>query len=272
MKGGGIIKRLKFNYDLTAAYSEEINNHSFSVLCIPQDTQRQKIRELDISTDGGAVYQITNDSFLNKKLYGKINAPHKSFGVHISGIADAGIDIFEEYTDYPFGAILYKAQTELTRPGESLTRYHNSFSFKESDGVYDRVLKIMRDIPNVFEYSSGSTRIHETAEGAFTLGKGVCQDYAHIMLSLLRMEHIPARYVVGMMLGEGSSHAWVEALCKGYWYGFDPTNNKLVNDEYIRVSCGRDSSDCPVIKGSFYGGGVQKQSEFVSVEEINEKD
>ncbi len=272
MRGGDIIKRLKFNYDLTATYSEEISNHSFSALCIPQDTQRQKISELNISTDKGAVCQITNDSFLNKKLYGKIKTPHTSFGIHISGIADTGIDIFEEYTDYPFGAILYKAQTELTRPGESLTRYHKHFVFEKSDGVYNTALKIMRDIPNVFSYNSGSTRIHETSESAFTLGKGVCQDYAHIMLSLLRMEHIPARYVVGMMLGEGSSHAWVEALCNGYWYGFDPTNNKLVNDEYIRMSCGRDSSDCPVIKGSFYGSGVQNQSETVLVEEINVKD
>ena len=86
------------------------------------------------------------------------------------------------------------------------------------------------------------------------------------------MENIPARYVVGMMLGEGASHAWVEAFCRGYWYGFDPTNNKLVNDEYIKVSYGRDSSDCPVIKGNFYGNGIQTQKEEVSVEEIQTKE
>lgn len=131
---------------------------------------------------------------------------------------------------------------------------------------------MMKQLPTVFRYCSGSTGIHETAEKALTLGQGVCQDYAHIMLSLLRMEHIPARYVVGMMLGDGASHAWVEALCKGYWYGFDVTNNKLVNDEYIRVSCGRDSGDCPVIKGKFYGEGTQQQSEAVTVEEIETKD
>ena len=84
--------------------------------------------------------------------------------------------------------------------------------------------------------------------------------------SLLRMEGIPARYVVGMMTGEGSSHAWVEALCNGYWYGFDPTNNKLVNADYIRVSCGRDSADCSVIRGNFYGCVTQRQNEKVVVE------
>lgn len=88
------------------------------------------------------------------------------------------------------------------------------------------------------------------------------------MLSLLRMEGIPARYVVGMMLGEGASHAWVEVLCNGYWYGFDPTNDKLVNEEYIRVSCGRDAGDCSVIRGTFYGLVAQMQQERVVVEQI----
>lgn len=238
---------------------------------IPQDTKRQKITELNIDMQDCKNFSITDDNFKNRKLYGRIEEPHTSFGIHISGKADTGLDIFEEYTDNPFGEMIYKVQTELTKPGVGIAEYHNELCLDSCDGTYDKVIRVMRDIPNVFKYDSGVTEIHETAETAFTLGKGVCQDYAHIMLSLLRIEHIPARYVVGMMLGEGSSHAWVEALCKGYWYGFDPTNNKLINDEYIRVSVGRDSSDCPVIKGSFFGCGVQKQSETVIVEEINPK-
>ncbi len=130
----------------------------------------------------------------------------------------------------------------------------------------------MRHIPQVFRYGPGTTGIHETAENALALGQGVCQDYAHIMLSLLRTERIPARYVVGMMMGDGASHAWVEAFCKGFWYGFDVTNQKLVNDEYIKVSCGRDSEDCPVIKGNFFGDGIQHQSESVTVEEFSQQD
>lgn len=236
---------------------------------LPQDTQRQTITDLSIDVDSCEKFMITDDSFKNKKLYGKITEPHSTFAVRISGTAEAGLDIFEEYTDYPFDAILLKAQTDLTKPGEKLMQYHKELGLHGLESAYDKALYIMRTLPDVFSYNPGSTEIHETAENAFTLGKGVCQDYAHIMLSLLRMEHIPARYVVGMMLGEGSSHAWVEALCNGYWYGFDPTNNKLVNDEYIRVSCGRDSSDCSIIRGSFYGYGVQKQSESVTVEEIN---
>lgn len=112
---------------------------------------------------------------------------------------------------------------------------------------------------------------HETAEAAFSRGAGVCQDYAHVMLSLLRLEGIPARYVTGMLLGEGSSHAWVEANCGGYWYGFDPTNDLLVDDSYIRVRCGRDSADCAIIRGTFFGLSSQTQREQVRVEPYKEQ-
>ena len=62
-----------------------------------------------------------------------------------------------------------------------------------------------------------------------------------------------------LMRGEGVTHAWIEALCKGYWYGFDPTNNLLVNDDYIKFSHGRDYEDCLVNKGFFTGITTQQQ-------------
>ena len=256
---------------MTAEYSEAVHQHSFSIRFFPQHKQRKKITDLNIEIDGCQSFVVTDDSFQNKKCYGRIAEPHRNFALHIRGKAETGLAIYEEYTDYPFSAILFKTQTDLTKPGKNLLNYHQALGLHKWEGSYDKALYIMRAIPDVFSYHPGTTEVHETAENAFTLGKGVCQDYAHIMLSLLREEHIPARYVVGMMLGEGASHAWVEALCGNYWYGFDPTNNQLVNDEYIRVSCGRDSDDCSIIRGRFYGCGIQQQNESVIVEEIKER-
>ena len=245
---------------------------------IPQDNERQKITELNISSGYDTSFSISDDVFHNKKLYGRIEKPHDKFEIFISGCADTGLNIFEEFTGEesypycPFSSTVFGIQTRLTAPGVNLQKYHNSLSLDAIPDPYNKTLRIMKAIPEIMKYNSGATEIHETAEYAFTLGNGVCQDFAHIMISLLRMANIPARYVVGMMLGEGASHAWVEAFCRGYWYGFDPTNNKLVNDEYIKVSYGRDSSDCPVIKGNFYGNGMQTQKEEVNVEEIHAKE
>lgn len=264
----GTIKKLKFTYKLNAKYSSPITHHSFTVMFLPSDTDRQKINTLDIHISNFKNYCLSDDNFGNKKIYGLIEEAHDRFDVVISGAAETGLDIKEEYTSYPFEYSLLKTQTKLTAPGKKLIEYHRSLELDTLSGSYDKALHIMRTLPGIFLYDTEATEVHETAENALTIGKGVCQDYAHIMLSLLRMESIPARYAVGMMLGEGSSHAWVEVLCNGYWYGFDPTNNTLVNEDYIRVSCGRDSSDCSVIRGSFYGCVTQDQRETVNVEKI----
>lgn len=245
---------------------------------IPQDNERQKITELKISSGYDTCFSITDDVFHNKKLYGRIEKPHDKFEISISGCADTGLNVFEEfistesYPYCPFSTTVFGVQTRLTMPGINIWKLHKSLCLNEITEPYDKTMKIMKAVAEVLKYDAGTTGVHEAAENALSLKSGVCQDFAHIMISLLRMANIPARYVVGMMLGEGASHAWVEAFCRGYWYGFDPTNNKLVNDEYIKVSYGRDSSDCPVIKGNFYGNGMQTQKEEVNVEEIHAKE
>jgi transglutaminase-like putative cysteine protease len=252
---------------LKAEYSAPIRHHDFSFMFLPADTNRQQISELQTEFSDEPKCGSSTDGFGNGKLYGHIEKEHDSFEIKVCGRARTGLDIYEEYTENSFISSLFKAQTELTLPGESLNAYHAGLESDPSEGVYDKTLRIMRALHDTYEYASGVTEAHESAENAFSMGKGVCQDFAHIMLSLLRKEGIPARYVTGMMIGEGASHAWVEVLCNGYWYGFDPTNNKLVDDDYIRVSCGRDSSDCAIIRGVFYGIAEQTQSEQVTVEE-----
>ena len=238
---------------------------------LPKDTNRQRINKLDIYISDKEKYCETEDNFGNRKFYGLIEKTHDRFEVAVSGEVQTGLDVFEEYTLNPFAYSFLKAQTALTEPGGCIREYHRNLELEKLTGDYDKALCIMNTLHYTFTYDTEATGVHETAEKALALGRGVCQDYAHIMLSLLRMEGITARYTVGMMTGEGSSHAWVEALCNGYWYGFDATNKKLVNEDYIRVSCGRDSSDCSVIRGNFYGCVTQQQNEKVVVEEKDEK-
>lgn len=130
---------------------------------------------------------------------------------------------------------------------------------------YDRAVAMMEQLHADMVYTPGATTIDTTAEEALKLRRGVCQDYAHILIALCRMEKIPARYVVGMMEGEGASHAWVEVFSDGLWYGIDPTNLGFVVDDYVKISHGRDYRDCVVNKGKFYGGARQKQTVSVTV-------
>ena len=107
-------------------------------------------------------------------------------------------------------------------------------------------------------YMPGVTHFGTTAEQACQCQAGVCQDYAHIMLSLLRLHHVPCRYVAGIMVGTGKSHAWVQAWQDGRWYGYDPTNDIRVTDSHISFACGRNCMDTLVNRGVFRGSAQQK--------------
>jgi len=112
-----------------------------------------------------------------------------------------------------------------------------------------------------FKYIKGITSIETTLDEVWTLKAGVCQDFAHILLVMLRMIGIPARYVSGYicpnkngMRGEGATHAWVEAYIPFYgWLGLDPTNNCIADDLHVRLAVGRNFSDCSPVKGTYKG-------------------
>ncbi|WP_228002307.1 transglutaminase family protein [Nocardia australiensis] len=114
------------------------------------------------------------------------------------------------------------------------------------------------------DYTAGTTSVHTSAVQAFAERKGVCQDYAHLSLVLLRSMGIPSRYVSGYLhpdpaaeIGHteaGQSHAWIEAWT-GMWWGYDPTNNIAINEQHVSVGVGRDYADVPPLKGIFSGGG-----------------
>jgi transglutaminase-like putative cysteine protease len=124
-----------------------------------------------------------------------------------------------------------------------------------------------------FTYIKGITTIETTVDEILEKQAGVCQDFAHVMLELLRMMGIPSRYVSGYicpnkngMRGEGATHAWVEAFLphKG-WIGIDPTNNVWVSNNHIKLAVGRNFSNCTPVKGTFKGPARQSLSVYVSV-------
>jgi transglutaminase-like putative cysteine protease len=112
-----------------------------------------------------------------------------------------------------------------------------------------------------FSYNKEVTDVETTLDQIWKLRAGVCQDFAHILLVLLRMNDIPSRYVSGYicpnkngMRGEGATHAWVEAYIPYYgWLGLDPTNNCVVNDLHVRLATGRNFSNVSPVKGAYKG-------------------
>jgi transglutaminase-like putative cysteine protease len=137
-----------------------------------------------------------------------------------------------------------------------------------------------------FTYTKGITDIETTIDEILEIKKGVCQDFAHVLLQLVRTAGIPARYVSGYICpyesglrGEGATHAWVEIYTPTQgWLGLDPTNNIWTMDNHVKLAVGRNFYDCTPIKGTFKGLARQTLSVCVSIgyedgrhyEEIND--
>lgn len=126
------------------------------------------------------------------------------------------------------------------------------------------VLTAVEWVRNELQYVPGTTGVHTSGQGALAEGKGVCQDFAHLSLILLRTMGIPARYVSGYLhphadaaIGdtvEGESHAWIQAWLGGWW-NYDPTNDTEINEQYISVGFGRSYADVAPLKGIYHGQG-----------------
>ena len=138
---------------------------------------------------------------------------------------------------------------------------------------FQAVLAICEYVYNNFEYKTGVTNVKTSLEEAWELKVGVCQDFTNVMLRMVKMLGIPARYVSGYICpndeitrGEGATHAWIEAYIPFYgWLGFDPTNHAIANENHVRLAIGRDYGDCAPVKGVFKGSVEAEMQVTVSV-------
>lgn len=134
----------------------------------------------------------------------------------------------------------------------------------EITDAWQASLALMRHIHAVFKYQPDATQVSTRAADVLSLGAGVCQDFAHVMIGLCRALKIPARYVSGYLYngpadqlkGAQASHAWVEVYVPGFgWCGLDPTNNQRPDGRYVKIGAGRDYSDIAPVRGTYRGTG-----------------
>ncbi|MDO4460628.1 MAG: transglutaminase family protein [Clostridia bacterium] len=251
---------LNYEYRMNILYSEPVNKCCFTIKAVPGDDFRQKNIHSDIKISPVSGYTEGKDSFGNIQITGKTEQPHTEFDFLIKGLAETNSIGFTEKVN-PGKVGMYKYPHGKCVPGKEILRFAGELRNKVEAcaGDKEKCLLIMNHIYERMVYEAGSTHAGTDAEEAFHKGRGVCQDYAHIYITLLRIFGIPARYVCGLLAGEGESHAWVEAACEGFFVGFDPTHNCEITEEYIRFGTGRDAYDCAINRGIMWGGGIQIQ-------------
>ena len=255
------MKNIEFSYNMEIEFSQPVIKHCFSLRCIPFDNEFQKIVEVNYNITPNNMPTLTTDGFGNRVITDRILEQHSLFSVSVNGKAEIDIAKREKVELNR----IYKYPSQYTAARENIMNFIGSLSADTVTTPVETGKKIMEAIHKVFSYKSGVTDIGTSADEALKLGSGVCQDYSHIFIAVMRTLAIPTRYVAGIQKGTGETHAWTEVYENGIWYGIDVTNNRMIDDTYLQLSHGRDFADCGINRGLFIGGGSQKQTITASV-------
>jgi transglutaminase-like putative cysteine protease len=154
--------------------------------------------------------------------------------------------------------------SEFTQPTPKLLELARQLEVVRRDDPLSLLRELNARLNEYFEYVPRSTRVDSPIDEAITTRQGVCQDFAHTMIALVRLLGIPCRYVSGYLHHSPdislrsvavATHAWVDAFLPHLgWVGFDPTNNVLAHESHIRTALGRDYADVPPTRGIYRGG------------------
>jgi transglutaminase-like putative cysteine protease len=142
-----------------------------------------------------------------------------------------------------------------------------------SAAAAERATELMHTVADALVYEQGATSVQTSAPEVIALGRGVCQDFAHVLIAACRADGIPARYVSGYLYDDalagehGASHAWVDAHdSERGWVSLDPTHRREQDGSYVRVAVGRDYADVPPTRGVFKGNAEETLSVKVHVD------
>ena len=200
-----------------------------------------------------------------------LHAPHTELEVSSSSVVETDVGERPEelvgWDDLASEAVLDRfdemlSPTHYTPPSRRIQRVGERIA-RDHD-PHDAVIAVAQWVRSELDYVPGTTGVHSSGLDALREGKGVCQDFAHLSLIMLRSMGIPARYVSGYLhpsstaaVGDtidGQSHAWIQAWTGGWWH-YDPTNDAEINEQYVSVGVGRNYSDVTPLKGIYSGEG-----------------
>lgn len=268
-------------------YDAPVRETQMQVLKAPRDDGNQRLQDFQLVTRPRATVLTFNDALGNAVHHFGVPSQHRELVIQAQA--------FVEVSPPPPPGESGPACDWDVLSGHGFRREHFDMlqphgfcqptallkSFLEGRGLapaadpLSTVTALARSIASAFAYAPQSTQVDSPIDHALATGKGVCQDFAHIMIATCRLWGIPARYVSGYLYtrrerGDRSepdaSHAWLEVFVPAAgWIGFDPTNDTLAGERHIRVAIGRDYNDVPPTRGVFKGPANSELAVAVAV-------
>lgn len=267
---------IEYEYTTHVEFSPAVGRHNILLRCLPAREDFQQIVSETFQLSGSPASEADDhfwhlegvDGLGNRIVSGGTQEDHLCLHYTSHGIVRQTVYCIPDAEPHP----MYRLPSPLTEaPGHMLpvTRLRTANGLGESGGTLDGILGIMSLTHGMLQYCPGTTCCNTPLSTVLQQRRGVCQDFAHLMIALCRQVGYPARYVCGLMEGEGQTHAWVEVHDGQCWYAFDPTNNTAIATGYVKLAHGRDALDCPVSRGTFIG--FTTENTMVSVRVIKKE-
>ncbi len=275
------------HYGSPAAYAR----HVLRLTPIPRNGQQVHVASIQITPEP-AQRREGQDFFGNRLTWIALEQPHDKLTVKVS--ARVAVDAitapgttpgWETVRDEAFNTsdIGPLSPAHFMFPSRLITldpeiRDYVCENFRPGRPILEGGIELMRRIKTEFTYEIGATTVTTTPPMAFALRRGVCQDFAHVMISGLRAIGLPAAYVSGYLrtfpkddaarlTGADAMHAWVMLWCGAEtgWIGLDPTNDLIASDQHIVLAIGRDYADVAPLDGVIVASGEQRIDVAVQV-------
>jgi transglutaminase-like putative cysteine protease len=243
----------------------------------PRSSAGQRCLSFDIEVTPKAAVLAYDDSFKNRVHAISVHPPHEELSIVAISVVERTAPRAGAPLRVPFGEFLAEDAArsaehfEFLNPShfvpfsERLRKFFWSARPAPTETVLEYTTRMVRYVRDQFEYEKDKTHVYSNVDDILAAGGGVCQDFAHLTIGLLRLAGVPARYVSGYLApragvdvnyADQASHAWVEVLLPGTgWTGFDPTLRSRTTDHHIRVAIGRDYGDVPPLRGVYRSGG-----------------
>jgi transglutaminase-like putative cysteine protease len=254
------------------SYEQPVRDSANQVILFPLKDEYQDTTKQELIITGDPQVEMYKDYYGNTIGSFTYSEPHKEL------VIDSSIEVLVKERPMPADTEpkdiqwLHMQQVKFTYPYIDFIKQEIFAAIDEARRLpvitnsknftpLQAALQLNEYVFSNFSYDKAVTDVETTIDEVWKLKAGVCQDFAHVLLVMLRMIDIPARYVSGYVCpnktglrGEGATHAWVEAYIPFYgWLGLDPTNNCMVNDLHVRLATGRSFSDVSPVKGTYKG-------------------
>ncbi len=278
-----------FHIEHTTEYRYSVPvTESFSELRLrPRDSMRQKVSRHSTRVEPAVLVEAYNDYFGN--YVETVSIPFRHQSLVVTSVCEVETKVFNDALT-GLQLTVAEARQLFTARRRELHDYFRPSQFVQytdtvcelaaeffpPDAIFsESLLGLNSHLFHTLKYKPGATDATTTVAQFLETGEGVCQDFAHLMLSICRVGGIPARYISGYietdpvlgpdgepvaqeLIGASASHAWVEVFApNGHWIGLDPTNNLIEGERHVQIGVGRDYADVPPLKGIFKGSKAQ---------------